>query len=119
MKEASLSFCPFDSTWQSMVRLVRDNTTTQSAFSFLIKMKMQFLSSLLWLQLALVLLSLGMASVNCLHPSSSECCVHDAWRKCHMAVFFIVFCEFIIACFVVVLDVLVAGDLRHEYAQST
>ena len=82
-------------------------------------MKMQFLSSLLWLQLALVLLLLGMASVNCLHRSSSKCCVHDAWRKCHMAVFFIVFCEFIIACFVVVLDVLVAGDLRHEYAQST
>ena len=97
-----------------MVRLARDNTTTQSAFSFLIKMKMQFLSSLLWLQLALVLLSLGTASVNCLHRSSSECCAHDTWQDCHVAAFFIVFCEFIIACFVVVLDVIVAGDLRHE-----
>ncbi len=27
--------------------------------------------------------------------------------------------KFFIACFIVVLDVLVAGDLRHEYAQST
>ncbi len=33
--------------------------------------------------------------------------------------FLLFFCKLFIACFVVVLDVLVAGDLRHEYAQST
>jgi hypothetical protein len=33
--------------------------------------------------------------------------------------FLLFLCKFFIACFVVVLDVLVAGDLRHEYAQST
>ncbi len=32
--------------------------------------------------------------------------------------FLLFLCEFFIACFVVVLDVLVAGDLRHEYSQS-
>ncbi len=86
---------------------------------FVSKWRWQFLSSLLSLQLALVLLSLGTTSVDCLHHSSSKCCACDAWCKCHMTVFFIVFCEFIIACFVVVLDVLVAGDLRYEYALST
>ncbi len=33
--------------------------------------------------------------------------------------FLLILCEFFIECFVVVLDVLVAGDLRHEYALST
>jgi hypothetical protein len=33
--------------------------------------------------------------------------------------FLLFFGEFFIACFVVVLNVLVAGDLRHEYAQPT
>ncbi len=32
--------------------------------------------------------------------------------------FFIVFCEFFITCFVVDFGILVAGDLRHEFAQS-
>jgi hypothetical protein len=44
--------------------------------------------------------------------------VHDACYKCHMAVFFIVFCKFFIACFVVDLNILVAGDQRHELARS-
>jgi hypothetical protein len=40
MKEMSLSFCPFDSTWLSMVRLAKDTTTTQPDLNFFIKMKM-------------------------------------------------------------------------------
>ncbi len=34
MKEMSFSFCSFDSTWLSMVRLARGTTTTQHAFNF-------------------------------------------------------------------------------------
>ncbi len=41
-------------------------------------------------------------------------CVAQLSRGC----FFIVLHKFFILCFVVVLDVLVTGDLRHEYAQS-
>jgi hypothetical protein len=59
-----------------------------------------------------------MVSVDCVCCSSSKWCAHDAWYKCHMAVFFMFFCKFFIAYFVVVLNVLIAGDLRHEYAQS-
>ncbi len=33
--------------------------------------------------------------------------------------FLLFLCKFFIACFIVLLNVLVAGDLRHEYAQST
>jgi hypothetical protein len=76
------------------------------------------LSLLLSSQLALALLLLGTASVDCVHRSSIECCAHDTWQDCHVAAFFIVLQEFFISCFVVVLDVLVTGDLRHEYAQS-
>ncbi len=75
--------------------------------------------SLLSMQRVLVLLSLGMASVDCVHCLSRECCARDAWRKCHMAAFLLFLHEFFITCFVVVLNVLVTGDLRHEYAQST
>jgi hypothetical protein len=34
MKEMSLSFCSFDLTWLSMVRLAKGTTTTQPAFNF-------------------------------------------------------------------------------------
>jgi hypothetical protein len=44
-------------------------------------------------------------------------------RMMHAAIvtwllFFIVLHKFFILCFVVVLNVLITGDLRHEYAQS-
>ncbi len=58
-------------------------------------------------------------SVNCVHCLSTKCRAHYAWCKCHVAVFLLLFFNFFIACFVVVLNVLVKGDLRHEYAQST
>ncbi len=47
--------------------------------------------------------------------------VSRAWRVAQVSrgCFFIVVHEFFISCFIVVLDVLVAGDLRHEYAQSS
>ncbi len=47
--------------------------------------------------------------------------VLHAWRVAQVShgCIFIVFCKFFTACFVVVLNVLVAGDLRHEHAQST
>ncbi len=70
------------------------------------------------LQLALALLLFGMASVDCVRCLSSKCHARDVWRKCHVAAFSIVLHKFFISCFVVVLNVLVTGDLRHEYAQS-
>ncbi len=42
MKEMSLSFCSFDSTWMLTIRLAKGTTTTQPAFNFFIKMKMVF-----------------------------------------------------------------------------
>ncbi len=51
------------------------------------------------------------------HPASVTCVTRGASvRWLHFLLFF---CKLFIACFVVVLDVLVAGDLRHEHAQST
>jgi hypothetical protein len=76
-----------------------------------------FLSSVLSSQLMLVLLLLGMVSVDCVHCSSSECRTHDAWRKVTWLYVLLFFHKFFIACFVVVLNVHVAKDLRHEYAQ--
>ncbi len=76
------------------------------------------MSSLLLLQHVLVLLLLRTASVDCVHCLSSECCTHDAWHKCHVATLFIVSSRVLYRMFFVVLGVLVAGDLKHEYAQS-
>ncbi len=46
--------------------------------------------------------------------------VSRVWRVAQVSrgCFFIVVHKFFISCFVVVLDVLITGDLRHEYAQS-
>ncbi len=119
MKETSLSFCSFDSTcWLLMVRLAKGTTTTQPAFNILSKWRWSFVSLLLSSQRLLVLLSLGTTSVDCVRCLSSKCRACDAWRKCHMAAFLLFLRKFFIACFVAVLNVLVAGDLRHEYAQS-
>ncbi len=74
---------------------------------------------MLLLQLVLVLVSLRTVSVNCVSCSSSKCCGCDAWRKCHVVVFFIVFSWVLHRMFCFDINVLVAGDLRHEYAQST
>ncbi len=95
-----------------MVRLAKDTTTTQPAFNFLSKWRWDVLFLLLSLQLALVSLLLGTVSVNCLPCLSSKCRACDASCKCLMAVFFLFFQEFFMACFVVDLDILV------EYAQS-
>ncbi len=57
--------------------------------------------------------------VNCVRHSSSKCRASDAWRKVTWLYFLLFFHKFFIAFFVIVLDVLIAGDLRLEYAQST
>ncbi len=46
--------------------------------------------------------------------------VSHMWRMAQLSrgCFFFVAHKFFISCFVVVLNVLIAGDLRHEYAQS-
>ncbi len=63
----------------------------------------------------------------CLHWCQSIVCVACPASVAHVThgamsrgcIFIVFFCKFFIACFVVVLDVLVAGDLRHKYSQST
>ncbi len=50
-------------------------------------------------------------------PASVACMMSGA--SVMWLYFLLFFCKFFIACFVVVLDILVARDLRHEYAQST
>ncbi len=60
------------------------------------------MSLLLSLQLMLALLSLGMVSVDCLHRSSSKCHACDAWRKCHMAEFYLLFCTSSLSHFVLI-----------------
>ncbi len=66
----------------------------------------------------LVLLSLGTVSVDCVHCLSSKRRAHDVWHMCHVAAFFIVSLQVLYCVFFVVLDVLLAGDLRNEYTQS-
>ena len=101
-----------------MVSLAKETRTTQPAFDFFIKMKMVIFVFIVVVA-ACACFDVAQDGVSQLCGLSIECPARDAWHKCHMDVFFIVLHEFFIMCFVVVLDVLVAGDLRHEYAQST
>ncbi len=119
MKETSLSFCPSDLTWLSMIRLAKDTTTTQPAFNFFYQNED------------------GNFCLCCCHPSLRLFCCCFEWCQlivcvaCQVGVtrmtrgasvmwlhFFIVFCKFFIVCFDAELNVLVAGDLRHEFAWS-
>jgi hypothetical protein len=59
----------------------------------------------------------GVSRFICIaHPESVVRMTHGA--SVTVAVFFYCFCEFFIACFVVDLNVINVGDLRHEFAQS-
>ncbi len=119
MRETSLSFCPFDSTWQSMVRLTRDNTTTQSAFNFLIKMKMAIFVFIVVVA-ACVCFVVAWYGISRLSASLIQQ-VLRMWRVVQVSHGCVFYCFLWVhyCLFVVVLDVLVAGDLRYEYAQST
>ncbi len=119
MKETSLSFCSFDLTWLSMVRLAKGTTTTHPAFKFYQNEDGNFCLHCCRRSACLFCCCLGRCqSIVCItHPASVPHMMHGPsvmWLH-----FLLFLCEFIIACFVVVLDILVAGDLRHEYAQFT
>ncbi len=60
-----------------------------------------------------------MVSVDCVRCLSSECRVRDVWCKCHVAVFSLFFLQVLHCVFCFDINVLITGDLRHEYAQST
>jgi hypothetical protein len=119
MKETSLSFCSFDLTWPSMVSLVKETTTTQPAFDFFYQNEDgNFCLCCRRRSLCLLCCRSGWRqSIMCIAcPASVEHVMHGA--SVTWLLFFIVLHKFFISCFVVVLDVLVTGDLRHEYAQS-
>ncbi len=118
MKETSLSFCSFDSTWLSMVRLAKGTTTTQSALNFYQNEDGIFCLRCCCCNLLLFCCCLGRCQwIVCVaHPASVAHVTHGA--SVTWLYFLLVSCKFFITCFVVVLDILVVGDLRHEYAQS-
>jgi hypothetical protein len=115
MKETSCSFCSFDLTWLLMVRLARDTTTIQPAFIFFYQNE-DGNFCLCWCHRSLHLLcccSGQCQSIVCIACTASvacmTCCASVTWLY-----FLVFFCNFFIACFDVVPNVLVAGDLRHE-----
>ncbi len=115
MKETSLSF---DSTWLSMVRLAKGTTTTQPAFNFYQNEDGNF--CLRWCCRSLLLFHccLGQCqSIVCITCPASVARVTRGTSVMWLY-FSLFFCKFFIVCFVAVLDVIVVGDLRHEYAQS-
>ncbi len=119
MKEMSLSFCLFDLTWLLMVRLEKGTTTTQPAFNFFYQNEDGiFCLHCCPRSLLLFHCCLGQCqSIVCIPcPASVARVMRGA--SVTWLYFLLFFCKFFITCFVVVLTVLIAGDLRHEYAQS-
>jgi hypothetical protein len=100
-----------------MVSLAKGITTTQPALIFFL-MKMVICVFVVVVAARACFVVAWKASVNCVHCSSSECCVCDAWCKCHVAAYFIISLQVLHHVFFFVLDALVTRDLRHEYAQS-
>ena len=119
MKGTSLSFRSFDLNWPSMLSLAKETTTTQPAFDFFYQNEdVNLCHHCCHCSVCLLWCRLGQRQwIMCVaHLASVAHMMHAAivtWL-----LFFIVLHEFFILCFVVVLNVLITGDLRHEYAQS-
>jgi hypothetical protein len=122
LKEASLSFCPFGSTWLLMVRLAKQTTITQPAFNFFIKMKMViFVFIVVVAAHACFVVPVDGVTGAARHIVFATCLaivVHVTHGASITWLYFLLFfCKFFMVCFVVDLNVVVAGDLRHEFAQ--
>ncbi len=118
MKETSLSFCSFDLTWLLMVRLAKGTTATQPAFNFYQNEDCNLCLCCCRCSACLFCCRSGWCqSIVCIACPAS---VARVMRGASVTwLYFLLFlCKFFITCFIVVLSVVVAGDLRHEYAQS-